>query len=458
MNKIGLIIRREYLTRVRKKSFIVMTILGPVLMAALFIVPLWLAVNESDDIDILVVDDSYLFSNVAPKNNQLEDTESIHFHLLDASVPADSAKSKMLASDDYDAVLIIHSRVINTTNGIQLLYEKQPSLQAIRYIENSIESDIAEYKLYDIGVNAEAIERIRKSAHVSLVTKKIDEIGEESDSSTERSMIIGMFSGILIYMFIFLYGVQVMRGVIEEKTSRIIEVIISSVKPFELMMGKIIGIALVGLTQFLLWTVLSTTLISGSKMAVTAYFAEEEAAVSIEEAMTSGAVINSNQGNVELDEAAFKEVFKSIESINFPLLIGCFLFYFLGGYLIYSALFAAVGSAVDSEADSQQFMLPITVPIIFSFVMAQVVINNPTGPWAFWLSMIPFTSPIIMMVRIPFGIGTTVPYWELALSMALLIIGFIATTWLAGRIYRTGILMYGKKISYKELWKWLRYH
>jgi ABC-2 type transport system permease protein len=431
------------------------------LMAALFIVPVWLATNESDEIDILVVDDSYLFSNVSPKNNRLEDTESIHFHLLNAGVGTDSAKSQMLASDDFDAVLVIHSRVINTTANIQLLYEKQPSLQAIRYIENSIESDIAEYKLYDIGVNAEAIERIRKSAHVSLVTKKIDEIGDESDSSTELSMIVGMFSGILIYMFIFLYGVQVMRGVIEEKTSRIIEVIISSVKPFELMMGKIVGIALVGLTQFLLWTILSGTLITGSKMLVEDHFADQGTAISIEQAMSTTQSISpevEEQASAELNQEAVDELFASISQIDFPVILFSFLFYFLGGYLIYSALFAAVGSAVDSEADSQQFMLPITVPIIFSFVMAQVVINNPTGPWAFWLSMIPFTSPIIMMVRIPFGVGTTVPYWELGLSMTLLVIGFIATTWLAGRIYRTGILMYGKKISYKELWKWLRYH
>jgi ABC-2 type transport system permease protein len=293
------------------------------------------------------------------------------------------------------------------------------------------------------------------------VTKKIDEIGDESDSSTELSMIVGMFSGILIYMFIFLYGVQVMRGVIEEKTSRIIEVIISSVKPFELMMGKIVGIALVGLTQFLLWTILSGTLITGSKMLVEDHFADQGTAISIEQAMSTTQSISpevEEQASAELNQEAVDELFASISQIDFPVILFSFLFYFLGGYLIYSALFAAVGSAVDSEADSQQFMLPITVPIIFSFVMAQVVINNPTGPWAFWLSMIPFTSPIIMMVRIPFGVGTTVPYWELGLSMTLLVIGFIATTWLAGRIYRTGILMYGKKISYKELWKWLRYH
>lgn len=248
-----------------------------------------------------------------------------------------------------------------------------------------------------------------------------------------------------------------MRGVIEEKTNRIIEVIISSVKPFELMMGKIIGIALVGLTQFLLWVVLSTTLISGGQSLVEQHFAEQETGTSIEEAMSGSQSLAPEQEEIaeaQLNEAAVNELFDNISMIDFPVILGSFLFYFLGGYLIYSALFAAVGSAVDNEADTQQFMLPITLPIIFSFVMAQVVINNPESSMSFWLSMIPFTSPIIMMVRIPFG----VPYWEIGLSMLLLIAGFVATTWLAGRIYRTGILMYGKKITYKELWKWLIYH
>lgn len=448
MNKISLIIQREYLTRVRKKSFIVMTILGPVLMAALFIVPVWMAMNDEDEANILVIDDSYLF------HERMADTDKIHFIFPEVGVGLDSAKSEMMASDNYDAVLFIHEKIMSTPTGIQLIYDKQPGINVIRYIENTIGNDIEKFKLAKSGIDQATIEAAK--TNVKLVTTKLDEIGEESKSNTELSMVIGMFSGILIYMFIFLYGVQVMRGVIEEKTSRIIEVIISSVKPFELMMGKILGIALVGLTQFLLWTVLSFTLITGGKALVEQHFSGKEKAVSIEEAMTSNQMPQEADKDVstELNQAAIDEIFASIDMINFPLILGCFLFYFLGGYLIYSALFAAVGSAVDNEADSQQFMLPITAPIIFSFVMAQVVINNPESPMSFWLSMIPFTSPIIMMVRIPFG----VPAWELALSMFLLVVGFIATTWLAGRIYRTGILMYGKKISYKELWKWLRYH
>ena len=256
----------------------------------------------------------------------------------------------------------------------------------------------------------------------------------------------------MIYFFIFMYGIQIMRGVIEEKTSRIVEIIISSVKPFQLMLGKIIGIALVGLTQFMSWIILTGILYT----LIMAF-------------VMGGDIESLTQGQGALEDPNVQEALKSIggaESLTpkamvdgilseIPLakLLLSFLFYFLGGYLLYGALLAAVGSAVDSEADSQQFMMPITIPLIFSFVVAQFVMDNPDGPLAFWLSMCPLTSPIIMMVRIPFG----VEIWELLLSMTLLILGFIGATWMAAKIYRTGILMYGKKVTYKELWKWLFY-
>jgi ABC-2 type transport system permease protein len=238
-----------------------------------------------------------------------------------------------------------------------------------------------------------------------------------------------------------------MRGVIEEKTNRIIEVIISSVRPFQLMMGKIVGIALVGLTQFVLWIALTFVITSAVKQA----FEKDKYDVKqVEETFKT----NSDQSTTQLQKNAnMSELSSMLDSINFPIMVAAFIFYFLGGYLLYSALFAAVGAAVDSEADTQQFMLPITIPLVLSFVMAQFIINNPEGPVAFWFSIIPLTSPVIMMVRIPFG----VPYYEVILSMVMLVLGFIGTTWLAGRIYRTGILMYGKKVSYRELWKWLFY-
>ena len=243
-----------------------------------------------------------------------------------------------------------------------------------------------------------------------------------------------------------------MRGVIEEKTSRIVEVIVSSVKPFQLMMGKIVGIGLVGLTQFLLWVVLTLMIVVGFQTA----FPEKFRASETENKMISNTrITDANQSieeTLQIDESVMAQVAEGIRSINFSAIIFSFLFYFLGGYLLYAALFAAIGGAVDNETDSR-IMLPITIPLIIALVMAQYVINEPNGPISFWLSIIPLTSPVIMMIRIPFG----VPYFDLGLSVVLLILGFLGTTWLAAKIYRTGILMYGKKVDYAELWKWLRY-
>lgn len=242
-----------------------------------------------------------------------------------------------------------------------------------------------------------------------------------------------------------------MQGVIEEKTSRIVEVIISSVKPFQLMMGKIVGIAMVGLTQFILWVALTMILAGIGQATFLKDFTEQKNTALQQNVVPSMPNQIHTQANITSSETA--DLIKGLQHINFVQMLFYFLFYFLGGYLLYSAMFAAVGSAIDSEADKQQFMMPITIPLVISFIAAQFIMQNPESPLAFWFSIIPFTSPIVMMVRLPFG----VPVWELALSMALLVAAFVFMTWLAGKIYRTGILMYGKKVSYKELWKWLRY-
>jgi ABC-2 type transport system permease protein len=253
-----------------------------------------------------------------------------------------------------------------------------------------------------------------------------------------------------------MFGAQVMRGVIEEKTNRIVEVIVSSVKPFQLMMGKITGIGLVGLTQFVLWVIFTGTIvtvgISTFSPKMKPGSAAEQMMQSQAKGMTAMQLPNAADSTKVAGEQS-NEAISAIESIDFPVMIGMFIFFFLFGYLLYAALFAAVGSAVDSEADTQQFMIPITVPLILSIVLAQFVIQEPNGPVAFWFSIIPLTSPVIMMIRIPFG----VPYYQIALSMSLLVAGFLGATWLAAKIYRTGILMYGKKVSYRELWKWLKY-
>ena len=416
MHKIWLIIKREYLVRVRKKSFIVMTILGPLLMAALFFVPIFLA-NENQETRIIAVNQQDVFN--------IENTELIRFTII-PDFEASNLK-KNFNESPYYALLYIEN------NNFTLYSNQQISLNVIRDIEKQIEQILETNNLQKAGIDPQIIKNAR--IEVTINTKLIDKDGTSTDSHSEASMGIGFISGILIYMFIFMYGTMVMRGVIEEKTSRIIEVIISSVKPFQLMMGKILGVALVGLTQFILWIFLTIILSTIAELIFldTAKIASE---------------MSTNEQSIILAQIA-----NITGGINLTIIFISFIFYFLAGYLMYSSLFAAIGSAVDAEADTQQFILPITIPLILSFILIQPIMDNPEGTLAFWMSVIPFTSPVIMMVRLPFGVEN----WELLLSMTILVATFITTTWLAGRIYRTGILMYGKKASYKEVWKWLKY-
>jgi len=469
MNKIFLIIQREYLTKVKKKSFIIMTILGPILMASLFILPVYLASRQDDKQLISVLDDTGLFFS------KFENSENYTFVPVVTSLP--EAKEALMKKGNYMLLHIPATQLNIPDNGV-IYSDKQPTLNLKGYISGVMSRELEKQKLgaeirkeilrntpgYSPGNDTSAedlmSETILKNirTEVKITTYKTDEGGTEQKSFTEISMVVGLVASIMIYMFIFMFGAQVMRGVIEEKTSRIIEVIVSSVKPFQLMMGKIIGVALVGLTQFLLWIVFTFIIITAVQTAFPKQFkktqseqvniAGQNVALPNEAAPLAPNSIKADTGNDKLNG-----VFEAFSSINLPVMIMAFLFYFLFGYLLYGALFAAIGSAVDNETDTQQFMLPVTVPLILSIVVAQTVIQNPESPLAFWMSMIPFTSPVIMMVRIPFG----VPTWQIALSIGLLILGFIGTTWLAAKIYRTGILMYGKKSNYKELWKWIRY-
>ena len=419
MNKILLIIKREYLAKVRKKTFLLMTILGPILMAALIVMPVYLA-NKGKEKRIIAIasKDISLF-------NKLEDSEYIHFNVI-PDVEALALKNEFNDSPYYALLDIADSTFTLYSN-------QQISLNVSDEIKNQIEGVIKEKRLKKSGIDLDILKKANASIEISTII--VSEEGNKN-SRAEVSMAIGFLSGILIYMFIFMYGTMVMRSVIEEKTSRIIEVIISSVKPFQLMMGKIIAVALVGLTQFILWIFLTIVISSIAEIFL----------LDIE-------TISSNTTNMQQQSVIFGEIIRLTEGINLTQIFLSFMFYFLAGYLMYSALFAAVGSAVDTEADTQQFILPITLPLILAFITAQVVIDNPDSSLALWMSIIPLTSPIIMMTRLPFGVEN----WELLLSMSILVISFIATTWLAAKIYRTGILMYGKKANYKELWKWLTY-
>lgn len=454
MNKILLIIKREYLSRVKKKSFIIMTILGPILMAGIGIVPVYLSMQKSKLQKIELVDESALFSYTSSKDGALKslipDNEDVHFD----AVPVTLAQARKGFFDtEYDAILWIPKNVLNGgQKGINLFYKKQLSNSSRDYIQYNLSDMLNNVILAQNKVNIDFIKDAKDKSTFSMLTTEVNKDGNDKEVNTGLYMAIGLVCAFLIYFFIFLYGVQVMRGVMEEKTSRIVEVILSSVKPFQLMMGKIVGIALVGLTQFLLWVVLTGTLY-GIASATILKNVEMNQVQQKNQTFTIGANLNvaAMTQNKEPDEVT--KLWNDFKTVDVKVILLCFVFYFLGGYLLYSALFAAVGAAVDSEADTQQFMMPITIPLILSFVVAQTVIQNPESPMAFWFSIIPFTSPIVMMVRLPFG----VPGWQLALSMGLLVLGFIFTTWIAARIYRTGILMYGKKVSWKELGKWLFY-
>jgi ABC-2 type transport system permease protein len=437
MQKIWIIIQREYWTRVRKPSFIIMSILGPILLALLMVVPIWLASKGGDEKIIQVIDESGHFVGKLPP------LEKLRFVYATMSVAQAKAELKKAG---YDGILYIPpidlTKPLPNPGGIEMYAEKSLSVFTKKVIEKAMEKELETLKLEKIGVSEQTLAAIKTK--VAIKTINLSEEGEKA-SSSEALTAIGYFSGFLIYMFIFLYGVKVMRGVLEEKTNRIIEVLISSVKPFELMMGKILGIAGVALTQFIIWAVFSL----GTSSAVSYFYKLDR----FSESQISGTLANMKEAGQIQQSLEIFQILQQLNSINVPLIFFCFVFYFFMGYLMYAALYAAVGAAADSETDSQQFMLPISIPLIASIVMISAVITDPNSSIAFWGSIFPLTSPVIMMVRVPF-IGFS---WEILLSMALLVAGFLGAVWLASRIYRVGILMYGKKISYKELRKWLFY-
>lgn len=444
MSKISLIIQREYLSRVKKKTFVIMTILGPVLMAGLFVAPFLIQTLGEEEKTIDVVDESNMFTG------KFENSDEITFNYLHQSI--EKAKEEF-ETRGSDALLYIPKTELALPEKAIIYSDKPPSINVKSYISRVMKNQIESQKLQASGIDEETVKSIKSD--VSLTTIKLKEGGTEEKTFTEVSMGVGFVLALIIYFFIFMFGAQVMRGVIEEKTNRIVEVIVSSVKPFQLMMGKIIGVAMVGLTQVLLWVVLTLAIVSVVQLAFPETFSFDQGKAQMENTnQLIGAQSDEMQENMaNLDEGMSNKVGEIINSINFGSILGSFIFFFLGGYLLYAALFAAIGGAVDNETDTQQFMLPITIPLIFAIIMAQYVIQEPNGALSFWLSIIPFTSPVIMMIRIPFG----VPYFDLALSGVLLVLGFLATTWVAGKIYRTGILMYGSKIDYKTLLKWIRY-
>lgn len=461
MSKISLIVKREYITRVRKKSFLLMSILGPILFAGFMIVPAFLANMEDTEIKtVAVIDESFIMTSYETGSPKclIEETEYLKFKVVE-DTPLEVLKENF-SNTGYYAVLYIPHNVL-ASNRILLYSEKTASLDLSSHIQRNIEAEIESQKLAANNIDnlEEILQKIETNIKISSVKWTKD---GEKKSSTGLTMGIGYVSGFLIYFFVFMFGAQVMRGVLEEKNSRIVEVIISSVKPIQLMMGKIIGIGLVGLTQFLIWVVLTATLVVGAQQLIMPNLISETPieqqipannlfSEQLSEQAMQGLSVESTAGGE--DKEMILEFLEGFESIDPFKIFFAFLFYFLFGYLLYGSMFAIVGSASDSETDTHQFMLPITLPLILGIFVMISAMNNPDGGLAFWFSLIPFTSPIVMMVRMPFD----VPLWQLFLSGSILVATFVGMAWIAGKIYRTGILMYGKKVNYKELWKWLKY-
>ncbi|MGB0948766.1 MAG: ABC transporter permease [Marinirhabdus sp.] len=437
MNHLPLIIKREYLNKVRNKSFVIMTFLSPLIFADIFTLVAYLSsVNNNDVRNISVLDESGLFQN------SFKETATLKFGYL-ANITLDSAKTASEAAKKYGLLYIPKVDKVETlSKKITFYSEDSPSISLIKTIEDEIEEKVNGIKLKESGIDAAMLQRLKIKINTNLETYK----GRETSKlASGLKLGFGGLAGYLLFMFIIIYGNMIMRSVIEEKTSRIIEVIISSVKPIKLLMGKILGTSLAGITQFVVWTILIFILMS----IVPAVMGIDPSAVSApqEQIMAQAAGGGGMDGFVQ-------DAFRELRNLPIANLVVMFILFFMGGYLLYAAMYAAIGAAVDSETDTQQFMFPVIMPLILAvYVGFFTVIDNPHGTVSQVFSYIPFTSPVVMLMRIPFG----VPLWQQLLSVLILFATFIGVVWFAAKIYRVGILMYGKKPSYKELIKWLKY-
>ena len=439
MNKIFVIIQREYLTRVKNKTFIISTFLLPIVMVLFIFGSTYFAIKSREKQKIAVVNDPGFF-----KKFMKSDPKSIIFEFTEG------VDSLNYESKGYNGILYLPTSTGN--NNYELRSNKQFGIEANEYVEKQINKAVENNLLQLRGIDINTIDSIAKANDNAATLNNVisDGKGKTNESNAGVAYGVGYGSGILIYITMFIFGAMVMRGVAEEKINRIAEVIVSSCKPFELMFGKIIGIAAVGLTQFILWIVFIFIIISSIQ-----FFLPSEMIQQVQETQQVSQQVPGGSSAAMITK--IMEAKKTlVNGVNWPLIIVCFLFYFLGGYLFYAALFAAIGSVINEDPqEAQSLMLPITMPIIFAFIILNSSLQNPNSPIAVWASIIPLTSPIVMMGRIPFGVPGTVPIWQLVLSMVTLIGGFLFTTWFAGKIYRTGILMYGKKITWKEMIRWV---
>lgn len=434
MHKILLVVKREYLARVKKKSFLLATLITPLIFPAIMGVFLWIAFADSD------AEDQLRIIEVVDENNDFFLESEDNYAFSNSGIDIETAKELVKSGSRFG---FLHIPKINLEKPVGITYfsNENPSMAFIGTLESMLKRKIDELRLYNSGIDPKLISSLRTDVSIQAIT--LTPTGQETLSNATVNYAIGFVTGILIYTFIFVYGNQIMQGVIEEKSSRIIEILISSIKPFQLMMGKIIGIGAVGLTQFLIWIFL----ISAVSFLVMGLFGQQLPQQQAME-MANPAHAQMMEGSGELGQ-----IMETLSGINYLQLVLTFIFYFIGGYLLYGAFFAAIGAAVDTPADAQQFMFPVTIPLLIAYLGLFIfVLDDPNSNISFWLSVVPFTSPIAMMGRISYG----VPFWDLALSMALLIGGFLLTTWIAGKIYRIGILVHGTKVGYRTLWRWFK--
>lgn len=436
MNKTWLIIKREYLTRVRNKTFILSTFLTPLLFAGVIAAVIFITIQNTDKEIVAVIDATGIFKN------KRDSSRSVVF-VVDPSVDTSNYDKK-----GYTAVLYSPGTPANPDNNWKIYSRKNFGVMANDQVNDKISKEYENDLLLKYGVDIKRVDSIRKTASELYAEPIILEEGARvKKGNSGVAYGVGYGAAFLIYITLFIYGAMVMRGVMEEKMNRIAEVVVSSVKPFQLMMGKILGIGAVGLTQFFMWIVLVmifTTILN--------LFMPPEL---LEQVKNAGSQMPGNSAQANQALVSLAKAQNELSSVNWPFIIFCFIFYFLFGYLFYAALFAAVGSAVNEDPqDAQSLMLPITMPIVLAIIIMINAIVHPEGSLATWSSMVPFFSPIVMMARIPFGVPGTVPWWQLGSSMLILVAGFLFTTWLSAKIYRVGILLYGKKVTWKEMWKW----
>jgi ABC-2 type transport system permease protein len=427
MNKVFVIIKREFLTRVKKKSFIVMTILIPLLMGALMLFPILISQFKSGRTDIMVIDESGLFVN------KLNNAESIFFSYSQMNFE----NAMQVFKDSHDGILSIPVLDIYRPAAIRYYSDKQVGLGTISHIRRQLEREIERLRLEQEGLDDDFIEKLR--AKIDLETVLLTDKGEKS-GNTEIAAAMSYVMGFILYMMLLGYGALIARGVSEEKKNRIVELVISSVRPFQLMLGKIIGIAAVALTQIIIWILLGGLIF----MTISIVFMPELIGAQPSTGMMG-------QMNNAPDEAMILKITQGFDALNMPLIITLFVLFFLFGYLLYSALFAAIGAISDEASENQAVTLPVMLPIIISLFLMLHVLDQPNSPLAMWSSLIPFFAPIVMVARLPFS----VPAWQIAVSLTLLVLTFLGSVWFAGKIYRTGILLYGKKITFKEIWKWV---